>query len=207
MNPKTNGDREAMNAEEAKVESGIGPRAGAENARPNGETRTEKKRTRGTESGTMTKRAMAGKRIQNDPGSAQRNGRGVRKRRTERRDDTGKTENRVRKEDTAEVGAKSENRGRARAPAKTLAGEAEAKKNLTGKKRNPTNTAEAAAAGARTVLKSHEKESAVQVGRGRAREVGVKKGATSANTRARTTTATVLTMKRSKESKTILCDI
>lgn len=196
-----------MNVEEAKVERGIGQGVGAESARQTGETRTERKKTRGTKSGTMTKRAMAGKRKRRDPESDQRNVRGVRRRRTERTDDTEKTKNLVRKEDTAGVGAKTENRGRVGAPAKTLVGEAEAKKNRTGKKRNQTNTAEAAAADGRTVLKSPERESIAQVGRGRGREVGVKTEATSANTRARTTTVTVQTMKRSKESKTMLCDI
>lgn len=134
MNPKTNVDHGAVNVKEAKVESDLG--VGAESARQTGETRIEKKKMRGAESETMTKRAMAGKRIQIDPGSVQKNAKEVRRGRTERTDDTEKTENCARKGDTAEVGAKTGNLERVEALAEMLVGEVEAKKSLTGKRRS-----------------------------------------------------------------------
>lgn len=88
-----------------------------------------------------------------------------------------------------------------------LVGEAEAKKGQTGKKRSPTNTVEAVAVGERTVPKSHESENAAQVGKSHVREVEVKTEVISVNMRARTMIVTVLTMKKSKESKMIHCDI
>lgn len=98
-----------MNVDEVKAERSTELGVGAEIAKQTGETRTEKRKMRRTENGIMTKRAMAGKRIQIDPESVQRSARGVRRGRTEKTDDTERTENCVKKEDTVEVGAKTEN--------------------------------------------------------------------------------------------------